>query len=121
MPRIYVIGGPKGKAAQLAQSLGAELVFSGPMEAGNAIFIDDMTTFATVEADVAKVVRQAARAVFLNLDKGKYRIGGGHVVVGGGGAGLHFVSEQPGTGSWQIFARTTSSSGTTPSTIVPRL
>ncbi|MGW8257574.1 MAG: hypothetical protein ACWGMZ_08825, partial [Thermoguttaceae bacterium] len=40
--RIYVIGPVKGPAAKLAESLGAKPVFTGPIEAGDVILIDDM-------------------------------------------------------------------------------
>jgi hypothetical protein len=40
-----VIGSPSGKAAQLAGSLGAKPVFSGPIKAGDAILIGNMQAF----------------------------------------------------------------------------
>jgi hypothetical protein len=103
--RMYVIGDAKGKAAQLAESLGVKPVFGGPMRAGDAILIDDMSAFAKVEAQIGQAVHEGARAVFLNLKEGKYRMGGSDVVVGGANGdpmmgckstGLHFVSRATG-------------------------
>jgi hypothetical protein len=104
--RMYVIGDPKGRAARLAESLGAKPVFSGPMKAGDAILIDDMPAFAKAETQISQAVREGARVVFLNLKKGKYRIGGSDVAVGEGAkgdamfgcssTGLHFVSRATG-------------------------
>ncbi|MBN1912607.1 MAG: beta galactosidase jelly roll domain-containing protein [Pirellulales bacterium] len=81
--RVYVIGSPQGKAARLAKELGAEPVFEGPIRPDDAVLIDDMRAFARARADVAQAVRDGAQAVFLEVPKGKYRIGGTDVVVGG--------------------------------------
>jgi hypothetical protein len=104
--RLYVVGGPQGKAAQLAGDLGAQPVFEGVMQAGDAILIDDMQAFRKVESQVTDAVRAGARAVFLQLPQGKYPIGGSDVAVGSGdkgdvmmgvtAAGLHFVSRATG-------------------------
>ena len=104
--RIYVVGNPQGKAAQLAGDLGTKPVFEGPMQAGDAILIDDMQAFSKVETQVGEAVRAVARAVFLQLPQGKYPIAGGDVAVGSGdksdvmmgvtAAGLHFVSRATG-------------------------
>jgi hypothetical protein len=104
--RIYVVGNAQGKAAQLAGDLGTKPVFEGPVQAGDAILIDDMQAFSKVETQVGEAVRAGARAVFLQLPQGKYPIAGGDVAVGSGdksdvmmgvtAAGLHFVSRATG-------------------------
>jgi len=94
--RIYVLGGPKGKAAQLAGDLGAEPVFEGPIHSGDSILVDDLQAFGKVEVQVAEAVRAGALAVFLELPGGKHRIAGTEVDVGGTPTGLHFVSRDTG-------------------------
>jgi hypothetical protein len=96
LPRIYVVGDSSGKAAQLAGELGAKPVFEGPIEAADAILIDDMAAFATAQARIARAVREGARAVFLELPEGKHAIAGTEVAVGGTPTGLHFVSRATG-------------------------
>jgi hypothetical protein len=94
--RIYVVGSPKGKAAQLAADLGAAPVFAGPIDAGDAILIDDLSAFGKVETQVAQAVRAGARAVFLELPEGKHHIAQTEVAVGGTPTELHFVSRATG-------------------------
>ncbi|MDD2764394.1 MAG: glycoside hydrolase family 2 TIM barrel-domain containing protein [Opitutaceae bacterium] len=105
MHRVYVIGSPRGKAAQLAGDLGANAVFEGPIDAHDAILIDDFPAFGKVETQVAQAVRAGAQAVFLELTEGKYQIAQTEVVVGGtprkvlfgeASTGLHFVSRATG-------------------------
>ena len=94
--RMYVVGSPQGKAAQLAGDFGAKPVFEGPMNAGDAILIDDLQAFGKVEAQVAQAVRAGAQAVFLELPEGKHQIAQTEVSVGGTQTGLHFVSRATG-------------------------
>ena len=101
---IYIIGSPSGKAARLAGSLGCQPVFSGPIEAADAILIDDMPTFDKVQTRIAQAVHEGARAVFLELPKGDYRLAQTDVVVGAkpskfrysSPTGVHFVSQATG-------------------------
>lgn len=103
--RIYVMGSTKGKAAQLAADLGVAPVHEGPLMPGDAILIDDMARFAKAGTRVNEAVRAGARAVFLELPPGKYRIGEqeGTIVRNTGNItfctiprGLHFVSRATG-------------------------
>ncbi|MCX7429319.1 MAG: glycoside hydrolase family 2 [Planctomycetia bacterium] len=94
--RLFVIGPPDGKAAQLAKELGSQPVVAGPMEADDAILVDDLKAFAKVEKEVAEAVRKGARAVFLELPAGKHRIGQDEVVVAAEKTGAHFVSRATG-------------------------
>ncbi len=92
---MFVVGGAKGKAAGLADSLGAKAVFSGPIEPDDAILIDDMRAFAQAEPQIAAAVHKGAAALLLNLEAGEHRVGNARVSVGGPG-GLHFVSRATG-------------------------
>lgn len=94
--RIYVIGDAKGKAAQLANDLGARPVFTGPINASDAILVDDMQAFAKVQPEIAQAVRDGANTVFLELPEGKHQIAQAEVAVGGTPTGLHFVSRDTG-------------------------
>lgn len=96
LPRIYVVGGSGGKAAQLAAELGVKPVFEGPIDAADAILIDDMAAFAKAQTQIAQAVHDGARAVFLELPEGKYAIAETEVAVGGTPTGLHFVSRATG-------------------------
>ena len=94
--RIHVVGKPGGKAARLAESLGAKPVFDGPIQPDDAIVIDDLQAFGKARAEIAQAVRAGALAVFLELPEGKHQIGGTEVSVGGTPTGLHFVSRDTG-------------------------
>ena len=93
---MYVIGGPKGKADELANSLGAKPVFTGPIEPDDAILIDDMQLFAKAEPQITTAVHKGAVAVLLNLKAGKYHVGNTDVAVDNGPSELHFVSRATG-------------------------
>jgi beta-galactosidase/beta-glucuronidase len=94
--RLYVIGNLRGKATQLAGDLGAKPVFSGPIESGDAILIDDLRAFAENQAAIARAVRGGAVAVFLELPKGSYQVAGQKVAIDARRRALHFVSRDTG-------------------------
>jgi hypothetical protein len=95
--RLYVIGKTDGKAALLAKELSAQPVYTGPMESDDALLIDDMKVFERVQEDVTRAVRGGARAVFLELREGKYKISDTDVTVGTTKSeSLHFVSRDTG-------------------------
>ena len=100
LSRIYVIGKPGGKATQLADEIGGKRVGEGPMKADDVILIDDLQAFNKLQKQVVQAVRDGARAVFLELPKGKHQIGGAEITVGGTVGGttgkLHFVSRATG-------------------------
>jgi hypothetical protein len=91
--RLQVIGKPDGKAARLVRELGAEPVYDGQFTSDDSILIDDWPAFERVREDVATAVRNGARALFLELPDGTYKIANGEVVVGGTKTkSAHFVS-----------------------------
>jgi hypothetical protein len=94
--RVYVLGKPDGKAARLANDLGAKPVFKGPVKSSDAIVIDDPAAFNARKAEITKAVQDGAKVAFLELPDGKYPIGGSEVSVGGTPTGLHFVSRDTG-------------------------
>jgi beta-galactosidase/beta-glucuronidase len=94
--RLYVVGDPKGKAAQLVRSLGAQPVLDGKMTADDAILIDDLSAFAKRETEISQAVRAGATALLMNLPAGKYRIAGDEVRVGGTPSSVHFASRNTG-------------------------
>jgi len=95
--RVYLIGKPDGKAALLARDLGAMTVNGGPVKPDDAILVDDLQAFERVREDAATAVRNGARALFLELPDGTYKIANGDVVVGGTKTkSAHFVSRDTG-------------------------
>jgi hypothetical protein len=95
-PRIYVIGAPGSKAAQLAEGLGAKPVFEGPIHDDDAIIISDLQAFVKAKAEISQAVRNGARALFLELPDGTHRVGEVEFSVGGTPTGQHFVSRDTG-------------------------
>jgi hypothetical protein len=87
--------------------LGGTPIFTGSMEGGDAILIDDLKAFAKVEKEVAGAVQRGARAVFLELPTGVHRFAHNEVAAGAASTGVlvsigvtptgvHFVSRASG-------------------------
>ena len=95
--RAYVVGGPDGVAARLAQELGLEPQFSDNLGSRDVILIDDWDQFAHRSDEVIRMVEMGATAVFLNLPSGGYEIAGDAVeVVPCGMNPRHFCSRATG-------------------------
>lgn len=94
--RILVLGKRDGRAARLAGELGCRTEFNAEPRAGDTVLIDDPVEFEKRREALTAVVRQGAKAVFLELPKGTYRIGGGQVGVDDLKRGLYFVSRDTG-------------------------
>jgi hypothetical protein len=94
--RVYAVDSHDGPAARLASALGVKPVFDGPPQPGDAILIKDMASFAKLQPQIAQAVRGGARAVFLELPDGKYRIADTDVTVGGTPGGAYVASRDTG-------------------------
>ncbi len=94
--RVYVLGRPHGKAAQLAAELGAVAVASGPMGPEDTVLIDDAKEVGRRKPELAAAVRQGARAVLVDLPAGSYSIAATALEVQAATPSVHFVSRDTG-------------------------
>lgn len=95
--RARVIGGRKGRAAQLARELGLRPVFAGGISPQDVIVIDDMARYLAQQSLIDSAVESGALAVFVELPAGNYEIGGSALRVEPCGmGGRHFVSRDTG-------------------------
>ena len=94
---VCVIGNRDGKAAKLAAELGLNPSFTNEPASTSVILIDDLRAFTAAEPAITRAVRAGAKAVFIELPAGTYRLGGDRVTIERAGMNpRHFVSRATG-------------------------